>query len=159
MPTVPTVNTKTTSDVDTEISGSNEQLELNSDSNAQQTELTTCINASLINCLEQKQIPTITTDPVSCSITKPNSVFSAPVNNLNLPFIEFPRLKNNTERKDQPKMLQTPFWQGTLSHPTHHQTNPQVRMKRIVNESYQRMKPTANEWKRYLRYVRQTIGY
>ena len=90
MPTVPTVNTKTTSDVDTEISGSNDQLELNSDSNAQQTELTTCINASLINCLEQKQIPTITTDPVSCSITRPNSVFSAPVNNLNLPLIEFP---------------------------------------------------------------------
>ena len=47
----------------------NDQLELNSDSNAQQTELTTCINASLINCLEQKQITTITTDPISCSIT------------------------------------------------------------------------------------------
>jgi hypothetical protein len=52
-------------------------------------------------------------------------------------------------------MLQPPFWQSTLSHPTRHRAkafyltrvNPRVRRKRIVNEIHLRSKPTTNEWK------------
>ena len=97
------------------------------------------------------------TDPVSCSITNSNFVSPAPFRMLNLPLIEFPNLNNNTESKDHVNTLQTPFWQGTLSHPTRHRTARQVRMKYTVNERHQRTKTSANEWHRYLRYVHQTI--
>ena len=150
MPTVLTDNTRPTSGVDTEIVGRN--------SNAQQTELTTRINVDLINCPEQQQISKITIVPVSRRVTNPNSVPSTPLNKLNLPLIEFPSLNNNTKRKDHLNTLQAPFWQGTLSHPTRHRTDPQVRMKYIVNKRHQRMKASANEWQRYLRYVYQTTG-
>jgi hypothetical protein len=51
-------------------------------------------------------------------------------------------------------MLQPPFWQSTLSHPTRHRAkafyptrvNPRVRRKRIVNEIHVGSKPTTNEW-------------
>ena len=103
-------------------------------------------------------VDTLTADPVSCSITNSNIVSPAPFRELNLPLIEFPNLNNNTESKDHLNTLQTPFLQGTLSHPTRHQTAPQVRIKYTVNERHRRTKTSANEWHIYVRYVYQTIG-
>ena len=114
---------------------------------------------SLTNCPEQRQIPTITTEPIPTIITKLDPVLPGLVYKLNLPLIESPKSIDNIERKDQHDTLKTPFWQGRLGHPTRHRTNSQVRMNRSVNGTYQRMKTTTNEWERYLRYVSQTIRY
>ena len=47
----------------------------NSNGNAQQTEFTTYANDNLSNCLEQRQIPSITiADPVFCHAIKPNPI-------------------------------------------------------------------------------------
>ena len=110
---------------------------------------------SLTNCPEQRQISTITIEPIPTTITKSNPVFPGLVCKLNLPLIESPKSIDNIERKDQHNTLKTPFWQSRLSHPTRHRTNSQARIKRSVNETYQRMKTTTNEWERYLRYVSQ----
>ena len=110
----------------------------------------------LLGCPKQQQISPTTIDSASCTITNLNSVPSALVRRLNLPLIEFPNLNNNTKPKDHLNTLQIPFWQGTLSHPTRHRTASQVRMKHKVNERHQRIKTSANEWQRYLRYVYQT---
>ena len=111
------------------------------------------------NCPEQRQISTITIEPIPTSITKSNPVFPGLVHKLNLPLIESPKSIDTIERRDQHKTLKTPFWQGRLSHPTRHRTNSQARMKRPVNGTYQRMKTITNELERYLRYVSQTIKY
>ena len=109
-----------------------------------------CESRSLTNCPEQRQISTITIEPIPTTITKSNPVFPRLVHKLNLPLIESPKSIDD---------IKTPFWQGRLSHPTRHRTNSQARMKRSVNGTYQRMKTTTNEWERYLRYVSQTIKY
>ena len=114
---------------------------------------------SQTNCPEQRQISTITIEPIPTSITKSNPVFPGLVHKLNLPLIESPKSIDNIERRDQHNTLKTPFWQGRLSHPTRHRTNSQARMKRSVNGTYQRMKTITNELERYLRYVSQTIKY
>ena len=101
------------------IAGCNDQWRLNSDSRPQQTKLATRINVDLINCPKQQQISPTTIDSASCTITDLNSVPSALGRKLNLPLIEFPNLNNNTKPKDHLNTLQTPFWQGTLFHPTH----------------------------------------
>ena len=123
-------------------------MESNRDWNTQKKEQTTHVNVDLTNCTEQRQISTITIEPIPITITKSNPVFPGLVHKLNLPLIEFPKSINNTERKDQHNTLKTPFWQGRLSHPTRHRNNSQARMRRSVNETYQRMKTTANEWER-----------
>ena len=114
---------------------------------------------SQTNCPEQRQISTLTIEPIPTSITKSNPVFPGLVHKLNLPLIESPKSIDNIERRDQHNTLKTPFWQGRLSHPTRHRTNSQARMKRSVNGTYQRMKTITNELERYLRYVSQTIKY
>jgi hypothetical protein len=132
-----------------------DQVEPNCDSNAQQTEFTTYANDNLSNCLEQRQIPSITiADPVFCHAIKPNPISPTFVSKLNLPLIEFRKSNNYTEQKNQHNMLQPPFWKSTLSHPTRcrakafypTRVNPRVR-KRIVHEIHLRSKPTTNEWK------------
>ena len=122
-------------------------------------EQTTHVNGDLTNCSEQRQISTITIESIPITITKSNPVFPGLVHKWNLPLIELPKSIDNTERKNQHNTLKTPFWRGRLSHPTGHRSNSQARIKRTVNETYERMKTTTNEWVRYLRYVSQTIKY
>ncbi len=85
------------------------------------------------------------------------------------------RSKSNvtTVRSSVPKQKKLhhprPFWQGTLSSPSqgtlakhpvpYYSSQSPSKNETHANETDLGLKPTTTEWTRYLRFVRQTIGY